>query len=277
VHNYAGDNGGPTYWTDLGPVYAHGGSANNFPLKGGKSSPLEGGVRVAAFASGGLIPLTMRGKTLGEPQHAIHVCDWYHTFASLAGVDYLDAPPGLPDNTDSLDVWPMLSGKSLTSPRKEVPIAIEGNSGGGHSATGQYAANNITALIVGDYKVIFGYLVASAYWQGPDFPNASYTAWMASLGGAWWTNSSQNCGSIDTKGDGCLFNIKEDETEHVDLSKTQPAKLEELRARVIELRRTLFNPDRCAPYSSVGGCAEAKALWVAAIGKNGGYFAPFLD
>lgn len=30
----SGDNGGPVYWTDLGPIYAHGGSANNFPLKG---------------------------------------------------------------------------------------------------------------------------------------------------------------------------------------------------------------------------------------------------
>ena len=27
-------NGGPVYWTDLGPIYAHGGSANNYPLKG---------------------------------------------------------------------------------------------------------------------------------------------------------------------------------------------------------------------------------------------------
>ena len=30
----SGDNGGPVYWTDLGPSYAHGGSANNYPLKG---------------------------------------------------------------------------------------------------------------------------------------------------------------------------------------------------------------------------------------------------
>eukprot|EP01047_Picozoa_sp_COSAG01_P076435 COSAG01_NODE_13419_length_1588_cov_1.441236_2_plen_104_part_00 len=91
----------------------------------------------------------------------------YHTFASLAGVDYLDAPPNLPDNRDSLDVWPLLSGAVTHSPRTEVPIAIEGNAGGGHSATGQFAANNITALIVGDYKIVFGFVVASAFWQGP--------------------------------------------------------------------------------------------------------------
>ena len=33
-------NGGPVYWTDLGPIYAHGGSANNFPLKGVSPSRL---------------------------------------------------------------------------------------------------------------------------------------------------------------------------------------------------------------------------------------------
>ena len=64
------------YWTDLGPIYAHGGSANNFPLKGGKSSVLEGGVRVSAFATGGMIPPAMRGTVLGDTTHAIQLADW---------------------------------------------------------------------------------------------------------------------------------------------------------------------------------------------------------
>ena len=51
----------------------------------------------------------------------------YHTFCTLAGVDHLDAPPGLPSSADSLDVWPLLSGASLVSPRKETPLAIEGH------------------------------------------------------------------------------------------------------------------------------------------------------
>ena len=72
----SGDNGGPVYWTDLGPIYAHGGSANNFPLKGGKSSVLEGGVRVSAFATGGMIPPAMRGTVLGDTTHAIQLADW---------------------------------------------------------------------------------------------------------------------------------------------------------------------------------------------------------
>ena len=161
-----GDNGGPVYWTET-PAYPHGGSANNWPLKGGKSSTLEGGVRVSAFASGGLIPPAMRGKVFSDPSQIIHVCDWYHTFANLAGVDYLDAPANLPDNTDSLDVWPLLSGKVKISPRTETVIALQGHTGGA-SPTGQYNPNNVTALIMGDYKLLLG-MRGSDFHQGEQF------------------------------------------------------------------------------------------------------------
>ena len=172
----------------------------------GKSSVLEGGVRVSAFASGGMIPPAMRGKVLADPSQAIQLADWYHTFCALAGVDYLDAPANLPDNTDSLDMWPLLSGKVTASPRTEVVIAIEGNTGGGHSPSGQYTPYNSSALIVGDFKAIFGIAIGSAFWQGPDFPNASYTEWMSSMGKQWSAGSSEFCGTIDAGG--CLFNIR---------------------------------------------------------------------
>ena len=51
-----------------------------------------------------------RGKTLSKTSQAIHIADWYHTFCALAGVDYLDQPPGLPSNADSINVWPLVSG-----------------------------------------------------------------------------------------------------------------------------------------------------------------------
>jgi hypothetical protein len=70
------------YWTET-PAYPHGGSANNYPLKGGKSSTLEGGVRVSAFASGGMIPPAMRGKVFSDPSQMIHVCDWYPTISTV--------------------------------------------------------------------------------------------------------------------------------------------------------------------------------------------------
>ena len=43
------------------------------PLRGGKTSDWEGGIRVNAFASGGLIPLKTRGTMLDD---YIHIADW---------------------------------------------------------------------------------------------------------------------------------------------------------------------------------------------------------
>merc|ERR1712070_1045478 len=84
--------------------------ANNFPLRGGKYSNFEGGIRVNAFVSGGYVPESMRGKKLDG---MMHIADWYRTLAEgIADVDptdYWAAKSGLPP-IDSLNVWPMLSG-----------------------------------------------------------------------------------------------------------------------------------------------------------------------
>lgn len=60
----------------------------------------------------------------------IHVCDWYRTFGVLAGVlppegvlpganyDGAKVPP-----LDSLDMWPLLTGKVDSSPREGFPLS----------------------------------------------------------------------------------------------------------------------------------------------------------
>ncbi len=57
---------------------------SNYPLKGCKGTFFEGGVRSLAFANGGLLPDSMRGRTTDG---FIHIADWYATFCKLAGVD----------------------------------------------------------------------------------------------------------------------------------------------------------------------------------------------
>lgn len=111
---FASDNGGPSLVG--GPS-----NANNYPLRGGKGNDFEGGVRTAAFAAGGLIPAAMRGT---RQEGYVHVCDWYATFAGLAGVAVADNVPGLPP-VDALDMWPLLSGRVQESPRTEFATAIE--------------------------------------------------------------------------------------------------------------------------------------------------------
>merc|ERR1719201_1382260 len=48
------DNGGPSFSDQQ--------AASNFPLRGGKYTEFEGGLRTNAFVSGGLLPAAMRGK-----------------------------------------------------------------------------------------------------------------------------------------------------------------------------------------------------------------------
>ena len=73
---FASDNGGP--------IYRQGSAgANNFPLRGGKASNLEGGIRVPAIVSGGYLPPSRRGLRL---EGLVALWDFYATFAALAGI-----------------------------------------------------------------------------------------------------------------------------------------------------------------------------------------------
>ena len=113
----------------------------------------------------------------------------------------MDAPPGLPSTADSLNMWPLLSGATAASPRLETPLAVEGHPAPAN-AYGNWSAQNQSALIVGEFKLILGLKVLSNFWQGPDFPNETYQKW-APTGFAL---ANKDCGSLDGPG-GCLFNI----------------------------------------------------------------------
>jgi len=138
------DNGGPVGMAEN--------AANNWPLRGGKYSLFEGGIRVAAFVSGGFVPAAMRGT---RNNGMIHIADWYSTFTGLAGVDptdHLAAASALPA-IDSIDMWPFLSGQVDTSPRDTIPIAGD-------------------CLVHGDWKLITD-KTSPDFWQGPTYPNSS--------------------------------------------------------------------------------------------------------
>ena len=167
------DNGGPIYYSGCC-------GGNNFPLKGGKLSNWEGGIRANAFASGGLLPKSVRGTNL---EGLMAGWDWYSTYCHLAKVDPTDhkaAAAGLAP-IDSHDLWPLLSGRVSVSPRVELAIGDLHQVGG---------------LISNGYKVLLGHL-AQAGWTGPVFPNTTST----------WDpdRSKETCGN--TSATGCLFKI----------------------------------------------------------------------
>ncbi len=66
---------------------------------------------------------------------------------------------------------------------------------------------------------------------------------------------------------GCLFNIKEDPTEHQDLAGQNPERVAAMTARLEELRKSSFNPDRgttdqAACDKAMGGYRGFWGPWV---------------
>eukprot|EP00037_Helgoeca_nana_P018477 m.176803 g.176803 ORF g.176803 m.176803 type:complete len:685 (-) comp24460_c0_seq1:2944-4998(-) len=98
-----------------------GGSGCNYPLRGGKYTFWQGGVRGQAFVSGGLLPPAMRGS---QWHGAAHAADWYTTFAAMAGATVANTGPLAADGVALYDA--IITNAS--SPRAEVVIQIMSNS-----------------------------------------------------------------------------------------------------------------------------------------------------
>ena len=209
-----------------GPIYPHGG-ANNYPLKGGKISDWQGGVRVNAFVSGGFLPEKMRGQ---KTEQYIHIADWFATFCYLAGIDPSDeraAKANLPP-VDSLNMWPLISGENMTSPRVDIPISNK-------------------TLISGPYKILTG-SVPQAGWTGPHYPNTSHPAGI---------NHRQECGT------GCLYNIMDDPEERNDLANSEIKILKDMQKKLSDYQATLFNPNRGkeSPEACAAALGKYEGFW----------------
>lgn len=237
-----------------GPIYNKGTSgANNYPLKGGKRSNWEGGIRVNAFVTGGLLPEAVRGT---KQTGMMAAWDWFATIAGLAGVkditDHRAAKAGLPP-VDSFDMWPLISGRVSQSPRKELAIGDPANQKNPHV----FSQTLVGGLIQGRYKLIVGYLESSG-WSGPTFPNSS---------SSWDPSSSwQLCGN--TSATGCLYDILSDPGEHTNLAQKDGDVFTRMLNRMGELQKGVFSPDR--GHIDPIACKVGLSQW-------GGFWGPFVD
>ena len=171
-------------------------SGSNYPLKGCKGTFFEGGVRSLAFANGGLLPESRRGKST---QGFIHIADWYTTFCKLAGVDPDDSGPGK-FSVDSMDVWPIITGENEKTPHDEIVLGYDFN------------RRHQGALIMGDYKLVVGpqsFDCDSLMWSPLDYP----------------CTDGPNGPDCDPH---CLYDIVNDPNEHHDLAEEKPDILQQL-------------------------------------------------
>ena len=228
---FQADNGGWITNPTLG--------GNNFPLRGGKVSDFEGGVRNFALVNGGFLPKQLRGST---NKGLAHICDWYATFIALAGAGSAsstvpghftaddmrphlievvkETAKGIPP-VDALNLWPSLTAQpnSSESPRNEIPLSFCNADAQCDTPSGI----GDSALISGDWKIVNGTQGGLGIWQGPRFPNASSVP-AAALG----------CPR------GCLFNLRADPYEHDDVKEVHPRVFNTLMARLVDVGKTVY-------------------------------------
>lgn len=231
---YSSDNGGVA-------------SGNNYPLRGEKHTNWQGGMRVDAFVSGGLVPAKLRGTT--NP-HYFHVADWYPTFCKLAGVDGTDDPPVPPLDpaeaqggdiyqgnlsyppVDGKDIWPQITGVSDKVPHPMLWLSAE--------------------VLIKDeqYKL----MVAN---PSPETMSAGFenNGWKSKDG--VWDNPPDEDWSCSQYKDRtnfkpCLFDLKADPSERTNLADSKPDLVRKMWA---ELNRTALTAYASrSPDDLVGPC-----------------------
>mmetsp|Transcript_122681 Transcript_122681/g.273894 ORF Transcript_122681/g.273894 Transcript_122681/m.273894 type:complete len:667 (+) Transcript_122681:80-2080(+) len=269
------DNGGAQYMSPIG--YQLWGSGNNEPLRGGKTSEFEGGIRVNSFVTGGIIPEKMRGT---ESHDLMHFADWYGTFCYLAGCNQTDQVAidnGLPD-TDSINQWPILSGETTTPQRTDLqvsPVTLIDGAGKWKLLTGP-DPGSINADTMPGFVPFDTYAVG--YYTGYPYVAGAPPGGMI---GSWDTaclkfkdklvpedfHRTINCsyGLDCTKG--CLFNLDEDPTETTDVREQNPEIWAEMMAKLKnnskewtkEEKWGIFNPIRAGDdprYNGPDKCVD---------------------
>ncbi|EGD73972.1 arylsulfatase B [Salpingoeca rosetta] len=232
------DNGGAIYQCLDGMDASLCGGASNWPLRGGKLSPFQGGIRVNAFVNGGFLPSHRRGQV---ETGLVVLADWMATFCELAGVaceDPIAKKANLPA-IDSQSLWSLLSGANSTSPRVEYPITFDQS----------------PLIVRPPWKLIVGDNLQYGQWTGPKYPNATTTGGGVPAGAV-------NCTA------GCLFNIEQDPTEHHDVAAQHPDVVADLKQRLAYWQSHTLTwkpgwpiPQACEAY----------------IHRYNGYYGPFID
>lgn len=235
---FTSDNGGPV--KNLGPCYdipfrgltcPNGeAGASNHPLRGGKYTNFEGGIRAPTFISGGYLPEDVRGVPF---EHMFHIADWYATFAHIVEIDPTDKVAeiyNLPP-IDSINMWDILiynnEGDINKKPRLDYHISKW--SGASKSLTRReiilYAKN---VILVNDMKLLIG-TQYGANWGGAQYPN--FTS-MMKKGDIY--SSTIKCQPA------CLFNVTSDPAETNDISSSFPDIVSELKVLMDQHAKSIW-------------------------------------
>ena len=218
--------------SDNGALPGGGQGGSNWPLRGQKQTPFEGGTRVPALihaASERLIPLSARG---GEYEGLFHISDWLPTLVlGVAGADHLESSSGL----DGVNQWTALAATRATSPSRRTLLR--------HSSEDAETASTASAvppprtslvvqasyveavasIIVGDFKLVY-------------YNSSSSIGWWNVSGGAAISGDTAESGASDEGSDAGLFvfDLVNDPRERTNLVASQHPVHQRARAALTE-------------------------------------------
>ncbi|XP_056148286.1 arylsulfatase I [Lampris incognitus] len=209
---YSSDNGGQTL---------SGGS--NWPLRGGKGTYWEGGVRAVGFVHS---PLLKRKGVISKA--LIHISDWYPTLLGLAGA------PLSHRGLDGHDVWGAIS-EGQPCPRTEIlfnidPVSRRPGEPFDHmlllNGFGIWDTAVRAAIRAGDWKLLTGN-VGDGDWIPPQTLPVRPERWQG----------------LEKRRDQCrksvwLFNITADPFERSDMAEARPELVKHLLTRLAEYNQT---------------------------------------
>merc|ERR1712137_687140 len=196
-----------------------GSASSNFPLRSGKTSLFQGGVRGVCFVTGGVVPMMARGNVVnGLIQHL----DIPTTLGALAGVN-------ISDTADGFDMWGVVA-SGHESPRDEVPLNVDVGTlqrllgaATGSCCGGSLGVPSYSGLIQGNWKLISGWSGAYDGWSTNDpytlvAPNTSQSDIQKVDGKQVW-----------------LFDLSSDPRELNNLATTRKDVVRSLQSRLAEL------------------------------------------
>eukprot|EP00937_MAST-01D_sp_MAST-1D-sp2_P007960 g7960.t1 len=203
------------------------GPGSNFPLRGIKATPWQGGTKVPFYATGGYIPPQLRGMALGT---TLQFADLYPTLCGLARVDAADTVVvgGAPRPIDGVDFWPLL---------------LNSSSGGGGDDAGpaapapqvrEYLPTTEDSIIWrGRWKLITRATIGGAMWfprggKGPNntaiptSPNSCLNVSVPAGTGCLLCSPAQPC----------LYDLHSDTSERINLAAQHPNLVAKLAAQL---------------------------------------------
>lgn len=220
---------------DGSPVCGWQPGGTNAPLRGGKGSMWEGGVRTVGLINGGWLPKARKGTAL---RGLAHIVDLHATLCAIASGGSLDGcpPDAGPAPMDSLSLRGWLLGEAAQSPRNWI---VHGHTRSSEDSVHCWNASFVGAIRSGDYKLLVG-PAKQATWFGSFSPNATIPRSRSLHALAAGATGGMQTISCDERP--CLFNIRDDPTEHVDLAEQQPERVGALLKRFHELEGQMHPP-----------------------------------